>query len=49
MKRAELDAKRFADLAADQAVSQQQADNAQRDYIVATKARDMANETSKSS
>lgn len=43
MKRAELDAKRFADLAADQAVSQQQADNAQRDYIVATKARDMAN------
>jgi len=42
MKRAEVDDKRFADLAADEAVSQQQADNAHRDFIVAMKARDMA-------
>lgn len=43
MERAEVDYHRFAELAADEAVSQQQADNAKRDYIVATKARDMAN------
>jgi len=42
MNRAELDDQRFAGLAADRAVSQQQADNAHRDVIVATKARDMA-------
>ncbi len=41
-QRAELDDQRFADLAKDEAVSQQTADNAHRDYIVAMKARDMA-------